>query len=227
MGQNGVAHDRTIRETRMLESRRWVSVLFLVLAGFLAAGSIPAGDANLLYGTKRLTEERLSDLQLEDQTEAGLAVSLDVGLPVLLAVDILGSSETSRIDLAADPPTVIETEVSSVEINVGVRQVWAIKRAHPYAGGGLAWIDLETRQFFQQQTDPGGPVTGTILDDSDGGIGFWINFGFMYRVGRSLNVGADLRYSHADAALSAESVPGEIKLDSGGIHGLLLVGYHW
>ena len=74
---------------------------------------------------------------------------------------------------------------------------------------------------------PGNPQPVTIIDQEDGGVGLWFEFGFTYLVGQSLNLGIDVRYSKADATVSPENFHGTVTLDSGGLHGLLFVGYHW
>lgn len=209
----------------MPKTGRWVPILGLAL-GLLAVGEASGGDLNLLYGRKSLAENQISDLQVDDQTEVGLALSLDFDWPVLLALDILRSSETSEIGVEAVNPTVLLTEVNTLELNVGVRRTFG-KRAQPFVGAGLAWIELGARQIAWEEAVPGNPQPTTIIDDENGSLGFWVEFGFVYRVGRGFNLGVDLRMSQASVSVSPEDFPGSVTLNAGGLHGLLFVGYHW
>jgi opacity protein-like surface antigen len=65
------------------------------------------------------------------------------------------------------------------------------------------------------------------VDDKDSGVGFWACGGVIYRPGDSLNFGLDIRYTDTDVSLNTIGVAPDLKLDTGGFHYGLMIGYHW
>ena len=91
---------------------------------------------------------------------------------------------------------------------ITVRKMFGERKVQPYVGGGLAYID--------------GEIEVSSVSVSYAGIGFWANGGVLFRIGSRFNLGIDVRYSDAEI----EPLPGA-KLDAGGTHVGLLVGFRW
>jgi len=105
---------------------------------------------------------------------------------------------------SADPMTYF-TDVDTIELDVGVRSLFRRdKFFKPYVGGGLAFIKMDAQQTVSGSLGfPGSEYTDTILDDSDTGVGIWIDAGILFQWKSGFNVGADVRYSSAAVQLSA------------------------
>lgn len=188
----------------------------------VAAGPVLAGDANLFLGQRFQSDDSLEAAGLDTPAQLGVAVSFDFDWPVSVALDLMTSSDDNSETLAGPIfSTIIDTEVKTLELDVGVRKYWG-EKARPYVGGGVAWVQLDARQ-----TETVLSSTSLIVDDSDSGLGYWINGGFVYVIGKHLNVGVDLRYVDSDVDLTPEGNVGSLKLDSGGVAAGVLVGYHW
>ncbi len=214
----------------MIQSKRWV--LMLVLGPFLFAAPVLAGggDVNVLFGQKSLSEDTLDDAGVEGQSQFGVSVTLDFQWPVMLAVDLLSSSEenvqTSNLGVPGASLR-LETDVDTTELAVGVRKFWGRNNFQPFVGGGLAYVQLDARQMESGTLGPGIPFSTLVVDDDDSGIGLWLNGGVLYRLGGQINVGLDVRYSDASADLTPAQAGPDLGLDSGGIHYSLAVGFHW
>jgi hypothetical protein len=198
----------------------------LVLCAALTAPALASGDANLLIGEKSLSDELFDGAGVDGQSMMGVAVSLDLNWPVMLAIDLLTTSKDATVAIEAENLLEFWTDVQTTELDVGVRKFWGDK-LKPYIGGGLAYIELDSIQIEHGDFGvPGSEYFDTIIDDSDSGIGIWLNTGLLYRVGQYINIGIDIRYSDAEADLlpfDAET----LTLDSGGTHYGVLIGYHW
>ena len=125
--------------------------------------------------------------------------------PVNVAIDIL---------VSADEATELGIRFESItsEINGGVRKIWEVSGSsfRPYIGGGLAIIsaELEGTSF-------------TTVSDDDSSLGIWLNGGVYWTLGRSFNLGLDLRYSRAEVNIFG------VDVEAGGTHAGLILGYHW
>ena len=60
----------------------------------------------------------------------------------------------------------------------------------------------------------------TTVEQDDNGTGYWLGAGTYWAVGPQLNLGLDIRYSHADVTLF------NIEREAGGVHTGMFVGYH-
>jgi hypothetical protein len=174
--------------------------LFLLAAPAVFAGE---GHVNLFLGQKQLEHD--FQLDVADQDEFGVQVSFgNPDWPVMVAVDLMTSSADERVG-----PLVVD--VSTTELNTGVRKFWEKGRARPYIGGGLAFINGEVT------IDTGlGDLSG---DES--AVGVWIGGGAFWRLGRSFNIGVDARITRAEAEV------GGVDTELGGNHIGLLLGWGW
>jgi len=209
-----------------IEKRLPLMILFFCLTGLPV---LAAGDVHLLFGQKASSDGRLDNVGVKDQTLLGVMLNLDFHGPVGLAVDLLTSSDdNTRTEDSADP-MVFFTETKSIELDLGVRKLFLPERRFkPYVGGGIAWIQLDVLQTVSGSLGtPETEFTDTILDDSDAAFGLWLDGGFLYQWKGGFSLGADLRYSSAEASLSPAGEDGTAVFEAGGAYYGLTVGYAW
>ena len=204
--------------------RVWAMALGLLLGGPALAAS---GDASLLLGQNALSEDRLDDAGVDSLTDLGVLVNLDFQWPVLLAVDLLRGSGDGGRDFSGEFPLALETDVDTLDLHVGARYFFRKTTPwRPYVGAGLAWTKLDVRQVESGSFGPGTEYQTVVVDDSDSGIGFWLGGGVLYRH-NNWQVGGDLRYADTSATLQPEGADGGLKLDAGGLHTGVFVGWAW
>jgi opacity protein-like surface antigen len=97
---------------------------------------------------------------------------------------------------------------SSWELNLGVRKVFDTKSiVKPFIGGGLAiggaTLDVE------------------IDDDSDAGVGIWLDVGIDFSLGGPVSLGLELAYSTIPITIA------DIDTDAGGFRFGITVGFSW
>lgn len=209
----------------MMLTRR-TGLLFVLAVFSLSGVAVADGDANAILGQRAVNDGPIDEAGVEGQLAIGVQVSLDLNGPVDLAVDLLTSSDNQTQEFQAADPLRFTTEIDTVELDLGVRKFWG-ERAQPYVGGGVAWIQMDVKQTLAGSVGPAEPFIDVIVDDSDSKIGYWLNAGFQYRVGEHFNVGADLRYSDAEATFTPRAGGAPIDLDAGGTQIGVLLGYHW
>lgn len=204
-------------------------VLILLLA--LGAANGPAlaggGDVSVLFGQKSLSDNMLDTAGVDRQFQFGVCLTLDFEGPVMLAIDLLSSSDSTTLAIPAAFPLQLDTDVDTTELDLGVRKFWGQNKIRPFVGGGLAIVRLDARQTESGTLGTGAPFSTLLVDDHDTGIGLWINAGFLYRATDRFNVGLDVRYSDANADLSPPTAGPVLGLDSGGSHYGVVLGYHW
>jgi len=200
--------------------------MLALVPGLLATPALAAGDVNLFYGQKQLSESRLEDAGVEGQTEFGIQLSLDFDWPVALAIDVLSSTGDNTIDVPAAYVVQYTTDVSTLEFDVGVRKFWR-EGIRPYVGGGFGWMQLDAKQSVFRSFGPQLTATDVLVDDSDSGFGYWLDTGFIFTMKSGFNVGVDLRYSDASATVQPNGTSESLDLDSGGMHYGILLGYRW
>lgn len=210
----------------MMIRGRWLILLFALVICLSTSSAMAGGDANVIFGQKTLSEGKFDDLGVDGQSEFGVTVTLDFEWPVALAIDLLSSNDDRTETIAAAFPVTRRTKVDTLELDLGVRKFWEIKKWRPYVGGGLAMIQLDTKQTTS--TDIlGNIVEDTLIDDDDFGVGFWLSGGTLWTLPNGFNVGAELRYSDADVDLTSEGFISKQRFDAGGFHMNVMLGYHW
>ncbi len=174
--------------------------LLLPAAASAADDSGWTGNVNLALGGKSLDHSDWGTLD----TQPSIAAELDfrkVSWPVNIAVDFLYSSD--------DDTLFIHREASTWELDLGVRKVFeSLGIVKPFVGGGLAIVNGR----FKEE---GG------IDESDTGVGFWLDGGVYFTFWQHFNVGGEVRYSNATVTLGGHDV------DAGGLNYALLLGYHF
>ncbi|HET9299730.1 MAG TPA: outer membrane beta-barrel protein [Candidatus Polarisedimenticolaceae bacterium] len=211
----------------MARAMRWGAVLLVL---FLLAAPVEAmdGDVSLLVGRNALSEDRLDEAGVDSLTDLGALVNLDFQWPVVLAVDLIRGSGDALRGVPAEFNLAFQTDVDTLDLHLGARYFFRKTTPwRPYVGGGLAWTTLDVRQV--ETGDFGGPETAyqtVVVDDDDSGLGFWLGGGLLYR-GNRWQVGGDLRYADTSATLQPELAEEGLKLDSGGLHAGVFVGWAW
>jgi opacity protein-like surface antigen len=171
------------------------------------------GHLNYVIGYKQLAS---TWRPARDQVEVGL-LDFDfrhVSWPASLAAQLLLSYD----DTIPNQPGFLGNQSGTYEFNLGVRKVWDADQAlQPFIGGGMAVAGGSTSTFL----DFGWGESATINEDSDTSVGYWVGGGCYWLLNRAFHLGVNLQYSHADIELFGK------RLDAGGFHVLLMLGYHW
>jgi hypothetical protein len=182
--------------------KRLFVVLILVLSsshaapGRLWAAQDWTGNVNLLLGIKYFDNVVWDSA---GQLETGIDVDFrHKSWPVNIALGISGA---------------YDLDVSTTEYRIGVRKIFeATPRMRPFIGCGIDYVSAEEDEFFNIFDDE---------EDSDTGVGGWIDGGIYWTFGNRVNAGFDLGYSYAPVTLSGKTA------NAGGIRLDFLLGYHW
>ena len=207
-----------------------IIVSSVVICLLMIPAAFAGGEASLLLGKKILSEDIADELHVDSQNQFGLLTSWDFEWPVALAVDILRSSDDSRY--TNDYYGYLyeyDTDLSTTELNVGVRKFWG-DQMRWYVGGGLALIEMDLKIVITEEFSEvrGIPSSFTLVDDSDSGVGYFANAGVQWRIGERFVVGLDVRHSAADVDLTPEFSKGESEeLKAGGLHYGATFGARW
>jgi len=194
-----------------------IGVVLTALAALALAGSTPAaaryhGNLNLFVGEKFLDKHDWEPV--DQQGELGLMLAFGIEhAPVHFAMDVLYSQADDVVASGFLGP--VDVSAKSREYALGVRKVWERGTFQPFvgAGGCLIAVDLDF------------DANGFHPSYSDNAYGLWVEGGLQWRLAGHLNLGLDVRFSHADARFSRNGVP--VDVAAGGLHAGLLIGYGW
>jgi hypothetical protein len=194
---------------------RIVALAALALTALL--GSTPAaaryhGNVNVFAGEKFLDSHDWEPV--DQQPEFGIMLAFGIEhAPVHFAMDVLYAGADDVVDSPFLGP--VSVTASSREYGLGVRKVWEPGSIRPFlgAGGCMIAVDLDY------------DAPGFHPHYADNAYGLWIDAGFLWRLAGHLNLGLDVRYSHADARFTRNGLP--VDIAAGGAHAGLLVGYGW
>jgi hypothetical protein len=207
----------------MRTQARAIAVAVIAAGAWLVpehAQAAGAGNINLFGGIKSLDENEWDPL--DSQQELGLQASFGAASwPVLIAVDFFHG----RDEVDDGPLTFTGT---SQEVGLGVRKYWTKGRAHPFVGGGAAWIDAEVETDAPRTAPPPGPALlpepdpeGGTTSESDSAAGIWVGAGVFWRLGAHVNLGLGARFSSANVEILGD------ELQAGGLHAGVLLGFGW
>ena len=189
-----------------------VICLVLLLPG-RGTCQIWTGAINLQIGVKELDDDDWAPLD----THLGFGVLMDFRQetwPAGIAFDVMRSSDDVT-EYNAGLGGNYDIEVSTLEIDLGVRKIFENKRAkiRPYIGGGIGYVNAEFEQFTIK--------TYTSFSEDKSTLGFWVNAGFHWLLSSEFSIGVDARWSTAEVTMFDE------KLDAGGLQYGFMVGHHW
>ncbi|MGA1841051.1 MAG: hypothetical protein ACMUIU_10540 [bacterium] len=163
-------------------------------------------NLNARFGIKDLNKNDWKPV--DSQIEYGITLDFrQKTWPVNIALDILHSTD----DGVYDANNTVEGK--TLEMDLGVRKIWALKTFRPFIGGGAALISAKYKASNK---------SSITKEDDDTSIGIWINGGLYWTIKR-FNIGFDLRWSKADVTFSEFNV----KADAGGLHYGLITGIHF
>ncbi len=164
------------------------------------------GNINGVLGRKTMNDKDWKPV--EDQLLLGVQADFRRQTwPVSIAVDILQS-------LGSDDKDGVSEDGATTEFAAGVRKVFENdSRIAPFVGGGLSLVHASLKA---ERTTPSG--NRVQADDNDSAIGLWVGGGVLFRVTQKLNLGLNLRYSHAEVNLFGNNI------DAGGVSFGLLGG---
>jgi opacity protein-like surface antigen len=165
------------------------------------ADSNLTGNINFSLGQKFLESDwDKNNTDLRDQFEFGALFDFRPQTwPINIAVDFLGS-------------TIKDNGItgSTGEFAVGVRKYFLENtNIQPFVGGGVT--SITGKQSHRDR--------GSIVSIDDTGIGPWLMAGVQFRPATHLNLGFNVRYSHARVTFLDDD------MDAGGVHYGLFAGY--
>jgi opacity protein-like surface antigen len=159
------------------------------------------GTARLFFGAKALDEDDWEPVDAQSEfailtdfgrEDWGIRMALDLRFGVSDEEDFLGFDVVS----------------SSWELNLGVRKVFDTKSiVKPFIGGGLAF--------------GGATLDVEVDDDSDAGIGIWLDAGIDFSLGGPVSLGFELAYSTIPIDIA------DVDTDAGGFRFGITVGFSW
>jgi hypothetical protein len=183
-------------------------VLALFLAAMTASGAW-AGDIHVLYGRRTVNDDFDP---VDEQRPHG--VQWFFGKPGHVAL-LLGYFKTNEednfIDLLAGAT---REEARFTELSAGFAKIWGMSALRPYLGVGATWLKVKVERSVVS--------TGSGIDDDDSITTVYGNGGLILRLGKNVEVGADVRYvPRAKLNLFGSDVDGDYKQYSG------FVGLGW
>jgi hypothetical protein len=196
-------------------------VLILTLSGIVgfsvqsSAEDSWTGNINLLAGCKALDKNDWEPT--ERQKESGVSVDfrkLSSSVAIVLGFIESGTEHTETFSYNG---YVFDSKMksSTKEMRLGIK--WEpTTTIRPYLALGLAMIGAEAK--ITLSNDSLG-TTSVKVDDQH--VGAWLGGGLYWVIANHLNLGIDLAYSMAKVTLFNQ------KLEAGGAHAALMVGYHW
>lgn len=231
---------------------RILTVLIALFALSAPPAGLPAkdnGTVNFFLGGKQINGFGSG---VDSHGEIGVEMSFGrIDWPVQIAVDVMMSGNTHNLidDYTYvysyyDPYTYtyytyiyeytgLDIGTSTFELDLGVRKTWDFdkSRIHPYIGGGPAFISASACL-----ADAGDHCYWDDDIDSDMAVGWWVGGGLFWRLGERFNLGLNLRYSSAEIEFDRTGDPlvddalfedDDNKLDVGGVHAGLILGWGW
>jgi len=163
------------------------------------------GNINIFLGMKYLDSDDWME-EFQEQAEAGILFDIKkIDWPVCVVFESMysiGEEEIQGIDF----------EVSTSEILLGIGKTWVPNATiRPYLRVGINYALLEQKDRFVPSSD--------TLDES--GTGFAISGGIYWTMSQHFNLGLSARYSKSTIDM------GDSKVEAGGTHSGLVIGYHW
>ena len=159
------------------------------------------GNVRLAFGQKRLDSDDWNTL--DRQNEIGVIFDIKKSSwPVSIAFDLIFSGEDKNVPGAE--------RGSTFEQHLGARKIWTINESkfHPYLGAGVAFIQADYELIDS-------------VKDHDNGVGYWIGAGVDWHLSPKMSLGVDIRYSQANVTVL------DNKIDAGGLHTMMTLGYRW
>lgn len=196
-------------------------VLILTLSGIVgfsvqsSAADSWTGNINLLAGGKILDKNDWEPT--ESQKEAGVSIDFRKLSSSIAVVIGFIKSKAQNTDTFNFNGYVFDSkmESSTKEMRLGIK--WEpTATIRPYLALGLAMIGAEAKITLSNESFG---TTAVKVDDQH--VGAWLGGGLYWVIANHLNLGIDLAYSMAKVTLFDQ------KMEAGGAHAALLVGYHW
>jgi len=174
----------------------------------LLTGPSSADNLNMIFGYRVLDD---GDWPLSADHQL-IAFEYDHGpkrWPVHLSI---GFSVSSGSDMDANG--FIRNDMSVAEITVGAKRFWKVgATSRPYVAGGVSWI--WNAHFEISPIRPEYQI-------NDSSLGYYVAGGALWRVGKKINLGVDVRLLRG---ANATFTQGEGSLDSEQIG--FVIGFNW
>jgi hypothetical protein len=190
-------------EDEMSSGKRVALVTMTLVA---LAQPVAAGNLNAVFGYRTL------DTEVWEPMDSHQAIGFDYehalkAFHVTFGLHISSSSDR-------DDEGNLVHDMSIAELTFGLKKLWKAGRStRPYLGGGVSWI---WNAHFE--IDPIRPEY--VINDSS--VGYFVNAGVLWRVGRRCNLGADIRVMRG-AEVTFTQREGSLDYEQIGV----LAGFNW
>jgi hypothetical protein len=169
-----------------------------------------SGNLFGFLGSKQLDEEGWGSLDRHDEG----AFLFDVSPPNWPFNFVLQSRSTGDEDMEG----LVEVEAGTWELNLGVRWYLGLDPQgafQVFIGGGFTYGFAVMERFRHDEDE----------SDSDYGTGYWADVGAIYIWPGGFSLGVNVAFSDWDA----EGVLGgeDVKVEAGGWHAGVIIGFHW
>ncbi|MFQ5431007.1 MAG: hypothetical protein ACE5EN_00710 [Nitrospinota bacterium] len=135
------------------------------------------GNVNFQLGARTMADK--TDWEpLEDQTMFG--INVDFGKESWIVRPVIGFSGSKKEDTILGG---IAVTGRTSEFSIGVLKDWEVGPMHPFLSAGLSSIRAEVEAASG----------GIAVSDSDNSSGLFLDAGIYWRLGKSFNLGFDLR----------------------------------
>jgi hypothetical protein len=168
----------------------------------LPTPALAGGEVNLFFGQRDIDDDILEELCVDSPQQIGIELTFGHQWPVAIAIDYFQSEDDGDYYTYK-----LDAEIQ--ELDVGVRYLFRKdKTVVPFVGGGFAHVkgELSARGL------------GSVDDDT---MGFWIQAGVNFRIGKFFNLGADLRHVSSEVGFD------DVDVEVGGMSYGVLVGFRW
>nr|WP_075518757.1 outer membrane beta-barrel protein [Moritella viscosa]SHN99315.1 Putative uncharacterized protein [Moritella viscosa] len=192
-----------------------ILIIGMLTSGFVQAngwtGNGWTGNVNGFVGNKSLDSDWG---EFDSQSEFGIISDFGhQSWPFLIAIDVFASLDDADNKENKSSKGRLRVDAVTSEVMVGIRRYYDFNYViTPYLGGGItsAYGHREIKQS-----------DGTYKDEHDRDVGLWIGGGLVWKPWKHFNIGADIRYSHAEIDLFGK------ELNAGGLHTGLTAGFNW
>jgi len=165
------------------------------------------GNVNIVLGQKSLNRNDWKPVG--HQFEVGFEGDYrQINWPVNIVVGFTQSRDTGTATIHGK----VDVTGSTMEYLIGIKKIWDNSQdIHPFISGGASMITAKFAVMHLGKTE----------SDNDTVPGYWIGTGAYWTVSKTVNIGAEIKYSSARVTLFGE------RGDAGGAHYGVIMGYHY
>jgi len=168
------------------------------------------GNVNFVIGTKYTADDFSKCFDLDKRIELGISSDVkNENWPISIAFDYLFSYADFEIPASTyGAKKEVSADLYSTEIYLGVKKIFELNSSvRPFVGAGIYTVSM----YIHTSRD----------DEYDFGIGIWAGLGVYVMLSKHLDAGFSWKWSKAELNVFDQRV------DAGGSHFNLMIGYHF